>query len=245
MRAAAKIVLIVINTVWVLVGLGMCVGGGVAYSWAEQFEGLIDTSAIIVIAMAGGFLLFVGVLGFYSVCHMGCKSLQMIYGLLVLMLAIVMAAAGAAVVSYLGVVDSNATGLASADKAQAESKLYIENFLNCTFNKCCNLPNSTRRLETIVSLAPSSSSGSEQATCLIGTDVSLTMCVALEANQIKDCTSITVFKTTIQNYIAGYLNVFVLAVFSIAGLQFVGFLIAFCFVFTHYTGGEKIGPYNA
>lgn len=228
-RAAAKIVLLVINTVWILAGLGMCAGGAVAFTWTEQFAGLIDTTSILVVAILGGFLFLVGIMGCWSVFHLGCKSIQMVYGLLVLVLAIAMAGAGAAILSYLGAIDGAATGLASANAAQETSKEYIDNYLNCMYNKCCN-SNSTD-----ITFVLADCDGAKT-----GTQIQEGICVSLDKIQAKECGELVKFKSTIQLYIAGYLNVFMLAVFSVAGLQFVGFLLSCCFLWSHYSGGEQI-----
>lgn len=244
MRAAAKIVLLVINTIWVLVGLGMCIGGGVAYTWASKFSGLIDTTSIIVVSVVGGFLLFVGILGFYSVFHLGCKSLQFVYGLLVLALAIAMAAAGAAILSYLGVVGSNATGLASANRAQEEARYRIDNYINCMHEKCCILSNSSSTRRSLVTATTPSASDAQCDGSKAG-NIQPGICLSLDEVKIRDCTSSTAFKKGIQAYITGYLSIFMMAVFGVAGLQFIGFMIACCFVLTEYTGGDSITPYTA
>jgi hypothetical protein len=231
MRAAAKIVLLIINTIWIILGLGMCVGGGVAFSWTSKFAGLIDTTSIIVVAIAGGFLFLVGILGCYSVFHLGCKSLQMVYGILVLILAVAMAAAGASMLSYLGVMGG--TGLASADQAQKTSREYIDNYINCMYNKCC-ITNATD-VSQVLAECDGGKSGQIQEG----------VCVSLQELEIQKCGTVDLFKSTIQSYIAGYLGIFMIAIFSVAGLQFIGFLLSCCFILTRYTGGDKIGPYTA
>ena len=241
MRAAAKIVLLVINTIWVLVGLGMCIGGGVAYTWTARFEGLIDSTSIMVVAIIGGFLFLVGLLGFYSVFHLGCKSLQFVYSILVLVLAVGMAAAGGAILSYLGVVGGDATGIASANEAQETSKALIDNYLNCMYKQCC-MSNATDTATVAIPSATPSSAGAECDGGRAG-KIQEGVCSSLEQIDLKACMgTVDQFKTGIQEYISGYLRTFMMAVFGVAGLQFVGFIIALCFVLTEYTGGDKISP---
>jgi hypothetical protein len=240
-RAAAKIVLLIINIVWVIAGLGICAGGIVAYSWAEQFAGLIDTTSIIIVAAAGGFLFLVGILGCFSVFHLGCKSLQAIYGLLVFALAVIMAAAGAAVLSYTGAISSGASGVASADKAQQTTKIYIDNYMSCMYNHCCILTN--KNMSEVYGL-PSYVQNTTLAPC-DGTTIKQGVCDQLMAQSMPPCNSADMFSQTLRAYINEYLGVFMIAVFGIAGLQFIGFFLSCCFILTKYTGGDKIGPYTA
>jgi hypothetical protein len=247
MRAAAKVVLLVINTIWIILGLGMCAGGAYVTSFASQFDGLIDSSAIIVVAVVGAFLFLVGILGCVSVFKLGCKTLGLIYGVFLLILTMAMAGAGIAILNYLGAVPN--TGVGGADAALAESRELIDNYINCMYNTCCVLNNGTT-VTNSASSADAASVGEANSTlakCDTGKSgtIQAGVCVSLVTFEIQDCSSSTSFTDTLTVFLNAYLTQFVIAVFGVAGVQFIGFIIACAFVFTRYTGGEATQVYAA
>ena len=229
MRASAKVVLLVINTIWIFLGLGMCAGGAYASSFTSQFDGLVDQSAIIIVAVVGGFLFIVGLLGCVSVFKLGCKILGIIYGVLLLVLTLTMAGAGIAVLNYLGALPN--TGVGGADAALGETREFIDNYINCMHNKCCFLTNTTS----------DATQNTTKAKCNEGKSgpIQAGVCVTLESFDIRDCTSAKDFQVTLSTFLNEYLRTFMMAVFGVAGVQFIGFIIACAFVCTRYTGGDN------
>lgn len=229
MRASAKVVLLVINTIWIFLGLGMCAGGAYVSSFTAQFDGLVDQSAIIVVTIVGAFLFLVGLLGCVSVFKLGCKILGMIYGVLLLILTLTMAGAGIAVLNYLGALPN--TGVGGADAALGETREFINNYINCMHNKCCQSPNATLAASQNITLAKCNEGKSGS--------IQVGVCLSLESFKIRDCTSPEDFESTLSSFLNDYLRTFMMAVFGVAGVQFVGFIIACAFVCTRYTGGDN------
>ena len=247
MRASAKVVLLVINVIWILLGLGMCAGGAYVSSFATQFDGLIDTTAIIVVAVVGAFLFLVGLLGCVSVFKLGCKILGMIYGVLLLILTLTMAGAGIAVLNYLGSLPN--TGVGGADAALAESREFIDNYINCMYNTCCHLyvNNTDASVGTPQDASSVGGANATLAKCNTGKSgrIQPAVCVTLMNFELNKCSSSLDFTDTLTAFLNSYLQTFMMAVFGVSGVQFVGFIIACAFVFTRYTGGEATQVYAA
>ncbi len=241
MRASAKIVLLIINAIWIILGLGMCIGGAYAAISLESLSELFDMTAIIIVSIIGAFLFLVGLLGCFSVFNLQCKSLGFVYGLLLLALAIGMAGAGGALASYAGVIGD--TGQSTADDLAKESRERIDDYILCMHARCC--PNATAVVTPSASSVSDSPAPSVEASqeCTNPASVQGGVCAALDQVLGTDpdkCEGTRDdFKENVQAFITSQVTTLMISVFSVAGVQFIGFVIACSFVLTTYTGGEN------
>merc|ERR1712166_326050 len=109
-----------------------------------------------------------------------------------------------------------ASGVASADKAQQTTKIYIDKNMSEVYGLPSYVQNTT--------LAPCD-----------GTTIKQGVCDQLMAQSMPPCNSADMFSQTLRAYINEYLGDFMMAVFGIAGLQFIGFFLSCCFILTKYT----------
>ena len=199
------------------------------------------------VAVVGAFLFMVGILGCVSVFKLSCKILGIIYGVLLLILTLAMAGAGIAVLNYLGAMPKS--GVGGADAALEESRELIDNYINCMYNTCCILNNNTNATVTAATATASSVGGPNSTMAKCDTSKTGTIqagvCVSLVALEVQDCSSAESFTDTLTKFLNAYLMQFMMAVFGVAGVQFVGFIIACAFVCTRYTGGEASQVYAA
>lgn len=224
-RASAKIVLLIINTVWLLIALGLLSGGVYALIYLKDFEALIEPGGIYATIIVGVCALFVCIVGYCGICKLS-KKLLFIYSIFLFVLSVAQFAAGAAVLSYTNTLQNvdSSVGNSQVDAAQKDSTEFIDNYLNCTYNVCCNI---TKAEEMICS---KKKSGRIQG----GT------CVGLKASDLQNCESGDKFRKTIIDFLLEYSTSLYSGIFGAAGGQFVGFIIACCFVMTAVDRGDKV-----
>merc|ERR1711916_357203 len=95
----------------------------------------------------------------------------------------------------------------------------------------CQSPNATLAASQNITLAKCNEGKSGK--------IQAGVCLPLESFKVRDCRSPEDFETTLSSFLNDYLRTFMVAVFGVAGVQFVGFVIACAFVCTRYTGGDN------
>ena len=140
-----------------------------------------------------------------------------------------MAAVATLLLSYTNTLNTN-TGAGDVDKAMADARDFVSNYLNCTYNKCC-ITNSTAQT---LALCNSRQAGTIQNG----------FCAGIDELNIKDCADVTSYTAKVTEWLSGWAVTLSSGFFGSAGFQFLGFIIACMFVCTKFTGKGSVSPYE-
>eukprot|EP00943_MAST-04B_sp_MAST-4B-sp1_P002720 g2720.t1 len=230
MRASAKVVLLIINTIWLLMGLGLLIMGAYAIAQFEQYEGLIDTAVLYVVCAVGAVMILVTAIGYVGVLKLK-KILLIIYAMCLFILCLGMIVVGISLLSYLSTVDASQTkklGQAAA-QSQKQAVARIQNFVNCSYNECCS-KHGIKNF-TDVKCNPSKVPGGKinGGVCSGFTDLKL--------NNIDQCKTYKTYDDGVLKWLQTNLTPLVSAILGVASVQLFAFCITMAFVCTEIRSG--------
>lgn len=199
----------------------------------EKYEGLIDASILSIIAIVGAVMVLVTILGFFGIFKLK-KILLMIYSVALFVLLLAMIILGIVFISYLNGIDKSASAKAgaTASKAQEESVYKVQNYINCTYNECCddwplNITSAKCKLRDIPNEKV------DGAACLGFAD--------LGVNTLETCSSYDKYDAAIMSWLKTNLTPLGSAVIGIAAMQLVAFMITCAFVCTEVRAAATVG----
>ena len=106
MRASAKVVLLIINTIWLLLGLGLLIVGIYAAIQFQQYDGLVDIAVLYVISVFGLLMMIVTGVGYIGILKLN-KILLAIYATCLFLLCLGMVVVGIVLLSYVSTIDES------------------------------------------------------------------------------------------------------------------------------------------
>ena len=228
MRASAKVVLLIINTIWLLLGLGLLIVGIYAAIQFQQYDGLVDIAVLYVISVFGLLMMIVTGVGYIGILKLN-KILLAIYATCLFLLCLGMVVVGIVLLSYVSTIDeSQAKTLGqSAQQSQKRAVKNIQNYVNCSYNKCC----SQHSIQNFT-----------KAKCKNEEEVKEGVCTGLgERSSPSACETYDKYNKGILDWLQLNLTPLISAILGIAAVQLFAFCISMAFVCTEIRSGNKVG----
>ena len=229
-RASAKIVLLIITTAWLFMGLGLMVVGIMAISNFGQYSGLVEAEVLYVVVIVGIVMMLVTIIGYCGIFKLK-KILLIIYALSLFLLCIVMIIIGTSLLAYLSNVDASKSSFNSARESAKQNEERIQNFINCSYVKCC--PSEVQNLTAI-------GKGDCLPTKLPTKKIEDGVCSSFKKEKLvspTQCYNITIYNDGIVDHLKENLTPLMMFILVVAGVQLVAFCITMAFIMTEVRSG--------
>ena len=228
MRASAKVVLLIINTIWLILGLVLLIVGIYATIQFQQYDGLVDIAVLYVISVFGFLMMIVTAVGYFGILKLN-KILLAIYAICLFLLCLGMVVVGIILLSYVSTIDESQTRTLgqSAQQSQKRAVKNIQNYVNCSYNKCCSLH---------------SIQNFTKVKCKNEEEVKEGVCAGLgERSGPSACKTYDTYNKGILDWLQLNLTPLISVILGIAAVQLFAFCISMAFVCTEIRSGKKVG----
>ena len=228
MRASAKVVLLIINTIWLILGLVLLIVGIYATIQFQQYDGLVDIAVLYVISVFGLLMMIVTGVGYFGILKLN-KILLAIYAICLFLLCLGMVVVGVVLLSYVSTIDESQTRTLgqSAQQSQKRAVKNIQNYVNCSYNKCC----SQHSIQNFTKVK-----------CKNEEEVKEGVCAGLgERSGPSACKTYDTYNKGILDWLQLNLTPLISVILGIAAVQLFAFCISMAFVCTEIRSGNKVG----